>query len=59
MINHAMFQRNGRAGYVFKPLALLMHDKELLSHLTRHSLDAMVHLPLAALDAMRLTFMLS
>lgn len=39
MINHAMFQRNGRAGYVLKPLALRMHDKELLSRRTQHSLD--------------------
>jgi phosphatidylinositol phospholipase C delta len=47
-----------RMGYVFKPLALHIHDKELLSHLTRHSLDKMVRLPLVVLDAMRLTFML-
>jgi phosphatidylinositol phospholipase C delta len=42
MINHAMFQRNGRAGYVLKPLALRTHDKELLSRHTQHSLDIMV-----------------
>jgi len=39
MINHAMFQRNGRAGYVLKPLALRIPDKELLSRRTQHSLD--------------------
>ncbi|KAG1789657.1 PLC-like phosphodiesterase [Suillus plorans] len=42
MINHAMFQRNGRAGYVLKPLALRMHDKDLLSRHTQHSLDIVV-----------------
>ncbi|KAG1807342.1 PLC-like phosphodiesterase [Suillus subaureus] len=42
MINHAMFQRNGRAGYVLKPLALRTHDKELLSRYTQHSLDIVV-----------------
>ncbi|KAG2120381.1 1-phosphatidylinositol-4,5-bisphosphate phosphodiesterase 1 [Suillus clintonianus] len=42
MINHAMFQRNGRAGYVLKPLALRTHDKELLSRHTQHSLDIKV-----------------
>ncbi|KAG1738791.1 PLC-like phosphodiesterase [Suillus lakei] len=42
MINRAMFQRNGRAGYVLKPLALRTHDKELLSRHTQHSLDIMV-----------------
>lgn len=42
MINHAMFQRNGRAGYVLKPPALRTYDKELLSRHTQHSLDIMV-----------------
>lgn len=42
MINHAMFQRNGRAGYVLKPLALRTHDKELLFRHTQHSLDIVV-----------------
>ncbi|KAG2142733.1 1-phosphatidylinositol-4,5-bisphosphate phosphodiesterase 1 [Suillus bovinus] len=42
MINHAMFQRNGRAGYVLKPLALRTHDKELLSRHTQHSLEIVV-----------------
>ncbi|TCD60361.1 Phospholipase C [Steccherinum ochraceum] len=39
MINHAMFQRNGRAGYVLKPLALRGGDKQLLSKRTKHYLD--------------------
>ena len=30
MINHSMFQRNGRAGYVLKPEALRSKDKNLL-----------------------------
>jgi len=30
MINHSMFQRNGRAGYVLKPEALRIKDKSLL-----------------------------
>lgn len=42
MINHAMFERNGRAGYVLKPLALRTPDKELLSRHTQHSLDITV-----------------
>jgi phosphatidylinositol phospholipase C delta len=42
MINHAMFQRNGRAGYVLKPLALRTPDKELLSKHTSHILDVTV-----------------
>ncbi|KAL0568203.1 hypothetical protein V5O48_013787 [Marasmius crinis-equi] len=50
-INHAMFQRNGRIGYVLKPLALRMpqSQKELLSKKTQHYLDVTVisaqHLP--------------
>jgi len=39
MINHSMFQRNGRSGYVLKPLALRSSDKELLCKRTRHVLD--------------------
>lgn len=39
MLNHAMFQRNGRAGYVLKPLALRSQDKHLLSKRTRHVLE--------------------
>ncbi|KAA1474582.1 1-phosphatidylinositol-4,5-bisphosphate phosphodiesterase 1 [Dentipellis sp. KUC8613] len=42
MINHAMFQRNGRSGYVLKPLALRAADKELLARRTRHFLDVTV-----------------
>jgi len=42
MINHAMFQRNGRSGYVLKPLALRSQDKSLLSKQTRHYLDITV-----------------
>ncbi|EIW52002.1 1-phosphatidylinositol-4,5-bisphosphate phosphodiesterase 1 [Trametes versicolor FP-101664 SS1] len=39
MINHAMFQRNGRAGYVLKPLALRSSDKQLLARRTKHLLN--------------------
>lgn len=39
MINHSMFQRNGRAGYVLKPLALRSPDKHLLTKRTKHYLD--------------------
>lgn len=42
MINHAMFQRNGRSGYVLKPLALRSPDKSLLNKQTRHHLDITV-----------------
>lgn len=42
MINHAMFQRNSRAGYVMKPLALRTSDKQLLLKRTRHFLDVTV-----------------
>ena len=42
MINHAMFQRNGRSGYVLRPLALRSQDKSLLSKQTRHYLDITV-----------------
>ena len=42
MINHAMFQRNGRSGYVLKPLALRSQDKSLLNKKTRHYLDITV-----------------
>ena len=45
MINHSMFQRNGRAGYVLKPQALREPNKELLSSLTNHMLDIRVRLP--------------
>ncbi|EJD01915.1 PLC-like phosphodiesterase [Fomitiporia mediterranea MF3/22] len=39
MINHSMFQRNGRAGYVLKPPALRVPSKELLAKHTNHALD--------------------
>jgi phosphatidylinositol phospholipase C, delta len=39
MINHAMFQRNGRSGYVLKPLALRSPDKSQLLRRTQHFLD--------------------
>ena len=39
MINHAMFQRNQRAGLVLKPLALRTADKSLLAKRTQHFLD--------------------
>ncbi|KAJ7594064.1 PLC-like phosphodiesterase [Mycena floridula] len=42
MINHAMFQRNGRAGYVLKPPALRLNQKELLGKRTDHFLDVTV-----------------
>ncbi|KAG9317908.1 PLC-like phosphodiesterase [Chiua virens] len=48
MINHAMFQRNGRTGYVLKPEVLRKtedprkSDKEHLHHHTRHYLEVIV-----------------
>ncbi|KAF8581199.1 PLC-like phosphodiesterase [Ramaria rubella] len=42
MINHAMFQRNGRAGYVLKPLALRTPDKTELVRRTDHYLDVTI-----------------
>ncbi|KZT08084.1 1-phosphatidylinositol-4,5-bisphosphate phosphodiesterase 1 [Laetiporus sulphureus 93-53] len=42
MINRAMFQRNGRAGYVLKPLALRNADKQLLSKRTNYSLEVTI-----------------
>jgi phosphatidylinositol phospholipase C, delta len=42
MINHSMFQRNGRAGYVLKPAALREPNKELLSKRTNHILEVTV-----------------
>ncbi|KAH8997911.1 PLC-like phosphodiesterase [Lactarius akahatsu] len=42
VINHAMFQRNGRSGYVLRPPALRSHDKSLLNKRTRHYLDITV-----------------
>lgn len=47
MINHAMFQRNGRAGYVLKPAALRGTDKPKLQlgTLTKHFLNITVRIP--------------
>ncbi|KAJ7802523.1 PLC-like phosphodiesterase [Mycena olivaceomarginata] len=40
MMNHAMFQRNGGAGYVLKPRALrLPNQKDLLAKQTEHVLE--------------------
>ncbi|KAI6042247.1 PLC-like phosphodiesterase [Pisolithus marmoratus] len=39
MVNHAMFQRNGRAGYILKPEALRLPDKGVLAPRTPHHLD--------------------
>ncbi|THH00028.1 hypothetical protein EW026_g2412 [Hermanssonia centrifuga] len=42
MINHAMFQRNNRAGFVHKPPALRNADKNLLAKRTKHCLDVTI-----------------
>ncbi|KAF8965764.1 PLC-like phosphodiesterase [Flammula alnicola] len=42
MINQAMFQRNGRAGYVLKPEALRCPEKDLLSKRTQHFFDVTI-----------------
>ncbi|KAJ8094448.1 hypothetical protein PM082_010882 [Marasmius tenuissimus] len=42
MINHAMFLRNGRSGYVHKPPALLPGGEELLDKYTEHHFDVTV-----------------
>jgi phosphatidylinositol phospholipase C, delta len=42
MINNAMFQRNGRAGYVLKPLALREANKQQLSKRTTHLLKVTI-----------------
>ena len=42
MINHAMFQRNGRSGFVLKPLALRIGSKDLLSKRTQHRFDVTI-----------------
>ncbi|KAJ2917966.1 hypothetical protein MD484_g2466, partial [Candolleomyces efflorescens] len=42
MINHAMFQRNGRSGYVLKPLALRAPNKDLLTKQTTHVFQATI-----------------
>lgn len=43
MINQAMFQRNGRAGYILKPDALRSPDLDLISKRTQHFLDVTVN----------------
>jgi phosphatidylinositol phospholipase C, delta len=45
MMNYAMFQRNGRSGYVLKPFALRSKDKELLTKRTKHFIDVTVKRP--------------
>ena len=43
MINHAMFQRNGRSGYVLKPPAIrLAQKKDLLAKRTFHSFEVTI-----------------
>ncbi|KAF8799792.1 PLC-like phosphodiesterase [Phlegmacium glaucopus] len=43
MINHPMFQRNGRSGYVLKPPAVhLSHKKDLLAQKTLHSFEVTI-----------------
>lgn len=42
MINHAMFQRNMRLGYVLKPKALRAADKAQLTERREHFFDITV-----------------
>jgi phosphatidylinositol phospholipase C delta len=42
MMNYAMFQRNGKSGYILKPDALRVKDKVLIRKRTKHSLDITV-----------------
>ena len=43
MINHAMFQRNGRSGYVLKPPAIrLPQKKNLMAKRTLHSFEVTI-----------------
>ena len=42
MINHAMFQRNGRSGYVLKPPAIRVTQKDLLAKRSMHSFNVTV-----------------
>ena len=42
MMNMAMFQRNGRAGYILKPKALRPGGEELLGRYTKHALNVTV-----------------
>ncbi|KAG8926409.1 Phospholipase C [Tulasnella sp. 418] len=42
MINYAMFQRNGKCGYVLKPATLRVKDKASLGNRTEHFLDVTI-----------------
>lgn len=42
MMNYAMFQRNGKSGYVLKPDVLRIKDKESFKKRTKHFLDITV-----------------
>ena len=42
MMNMAMFQRNGRAGYILKPKALRPGGEELFEKYTKHALEVTV-----------------
>ncbi|KAF9558976.1 PLC-like phosphodiesterase [Agrocybe pediades] len=42
MINHAMFQRNGKSGYVLKPEALRQANKDMLSKRRLHNFDVRI-----------------
>ncbi|KAJ3506827.1 hypothetical protein NLJ89_g6652 [Agrocybe chaxingu] len=42
MINHAMFQRNGRSGYVLKPTAIRLAQKDLLAKRAMYNLEATI-----------------
>jgi len=42
MINYAMFNRNKRLGYVLKPAALRLKDKQMTSKHTKHFLDVTI-----------------
>ena len=41
-MNYAMFMRNRRLGYVLKPAALRLKDKQMTSKHTKHFLDVTV-----------------
>lgn len=43
-MNYAMFLRNGKSGYVLKPDALRINDKEFIKKRTKHFLDITVSL---------------
>ncbi|KAK0443966.1 PLC-like phosphodiesterase [Desarmillaria tabescens] len=42
MINQAMFQRNGRSGYVLKPVVLRTQSKDMLLKRTKHRLEVTI-----------------